>query len=165
LLIIASKDIPKSIRFDIWDEVESYLNEYGTRNSFAHINLSILERATQIAITTYVNKHNHIFLPKIRSFEIKYQLLSKEALDEINIITKHSNLSLIVQKSLLKARFSDLNFQDQDLVNEIQKAKSTTKISNDTSVLLTTLMQKKLEDPCWVVDFELDNNNHLTHLF
>ncbi|CAG8680982.1 2505_t:CDS:2, partial [Cetraspora pellucida] len=67
---------------------------------------------TQISITTYVNQHNHALFPETQSFGVKYQMLSKEVLDEINIMTKHDNLSLMVQKSLLKARFPNLNFQD-----------------------------------------------------
>ncbi|CAG8493871.1 32016_t:CDS:2, partial [Racocetra persica] len=60
-------------------------------------------------------------------------------LDEVNIMMKYSNLSLTVQKSLLKARLLDLNFQDQDLANVIQKAKN-------------------------VVDFDLDKDNRLIRL-
>lgn len=79
-------------------------------------------------------------------------------------MTRHANLSLAAQKRLLKARFPDLNFQDQDLANAIQKVKKTAGVNNDASILLTSLMQKKLEDPRWVVDFELDQDNRLVRL-
>jgi hypothetical protein len=79
-------------------------------------------------------------------------------------MTKHGNLTLTAQRNLLKALFPDIHFQDQDLANVIQKYKNVDKIDNDASALLTMLMQKKAEDLRWVVDFELDNNNHLTRL-
>ena len=61
-------------------------------------------------------------------------------------MTKHGNLTLTAQRNLLKARFPDLHFQNQDLANAIQKYKNTDKINNDASALLTVLMQKKIED-------------------
>ncbi|CAG8796213.1 8392_t:CDS:2, partial [Racocetra persica] len=33
--IFISEDIPDSVRFNIWDEVECYFNEYRARNRFA----------------------------------------------------------------------------------------------------------------------------------
>ncbi|CAG8837205.1 9535_t:CDS:2, partial [Racocetra persica] len=112
-LTVASEKIPKDICFNMWDEAKfikepSYLNLAG-------------KRAIQISVTTFVNQHNYTLVSEIRNFGVKYRILSKEALDEINIMMRHSNLLLIVQKSLLKARFLDLNFQDQDLANAIQK--------------------------------------------
>ena len=79
-------------------------------------------------------------------------------------MTKHGNLTLTVQRSLLKVRFPDLHFQDQDLANVIHKYKKVDKINNNASTLLTKLMQKKAEDVRWVVDFELDEDNRLTRL-
>ena len=75
----------------------------------------------------------------------KYQSLTNEAINEISLMTKHGNLTLTVQRNLLKARFPDLHFQDQDLANVIQKFKNADKINNDASALLTILMQKKLK--------------------
>ena len=79
-------------------------------------------------------------------------------------MTKHGNLTLTAQRNLLKARFPDIYFQDQDLANAIQKYKNADKVNNDASALLTMLMQKKIEDSRWVVDFELDKDNRLTRL-
>ncbi|CAG8746628.1 13364_t:CDS:2, partial [Cetraspora pellucida] len=90
---------------------------------------------------------------------IKYRILSKEALDEINIMTKHGNLSLTVQKSLLKARFFDLNFQDQDLANAIQKAKSTTKINNDNRLIRLLWMSLGQVD-LWLRYYNVVVNNN-----
>ncbi|CAG8730544.1 7459_t:CDS:2 [Cetraspora pellucida] len=93
----------------------------------------------------FINQHNHALSPKIQEFATKYQSFTDEALHEISLMTKHGNLSLTVQRSLLKARFPDLHFQNQDLANAIQKYKKSDKINNDASVLLTSLMQKKLK--------------------
>ncbi|CAB4476019.1 unnamed protein product [Rhizophagus irregularis] len=34
-LTIEAEDIPKDIKFDTWDEVDSYFDDYGARNGFA----------------------------------------------------------------------------------------------------------------------------------
>ncbi|CAG8697337.1 11324_t:CDS:1, partial [Cetraspora pellucida] len=111
-----------------------------------HVNLSFPEHETKIIVTTFINQHNHALSPKTQEFATKYRSFTDEALHEISLITKHENLSLTVQRSLLKARFPDLHFQDQDLANAIQKYKKSDKINNDASALLTSLMQKKVED-------------------
>ncbi|CAG8546554.1 6753_t:CDS:2 [Cetraspora pellucida] len=55
-----------------------------------------------------------------------------------------------------RPEFSRLGFE-----NAIQKVKKTAVVNNDALILLTSLMQKKLENLCWVVDFKLDKDNHL----
>lgn len=105
-----------------------------------------------------------MLIPKTYEFATKYQSFSEEAINEISLMTKHGNLTLTAQRNLLRARFPEIHFQDQDLANVIQKYKNVNKIDNDASVLLTMLMKKKAEDLRWVVDFELDNDNHLTRL-
>ncbi|CAB4425742.1 unnamed protein product [Rhizophagus irregularis] len=214
---VASEDVPEDIKFDMWEEVDSYFDEYGVRNGFAiikyrmernskgqvhkrtlicefggkykskkkdeaklkgtqrntktkklgcpwHINLTFPENATQISVTTFINQHNHSLIPKTQEFATKYRSFSEEVINEISLMTKHGNLTLTAQRNLLKARFPDIHFQDQDLANVIQKYKNMDKINNDASALLTMLMQKKAEDLRWVVDFELDNDNRLTRL-
>ncbi|RHZ72157.1 hypothetical protein Glove_245g26 [Diversispora epigaea] len=130
-----------------------------------HINLSFPEHSTKIIVTTFINQHNHALVPKTQEFATKYRSFTDEALKEISLMTKHGNLTLTAQRNLLKARFQNLHFQDQDLANAIQKYKNVNKINNDASTLLTSLMQKKIEDLRWVVDFELDKENRLTRLF
>ncbi|CAG8755036.1 15546_t:CDS:2 [Racocetra persica] len=61
------------------------------------------ESRNQIEITTFVNKHNHKLFSETQEFRIKYRSLSKEALEEIKIMTKHANLLVTVQRKLLKA--------------------------------------------------------------
>ncbi|CAB4423407.1 unnamed protein product [Rhizophagus irregularis] len=191
---VASEDVPEDIKFDMWEEVDSYFDEYGVRNGFAiikyrmernneaklkgtqrntktkklgcpwHINLTFPENATQISVTTFINQHNHSLILKTQEFATKYRSFSEEVINEISLMTKHGNLTLTAQRNLLKARFPDIHFQDQDLANVIQKYKNMDKINNDASALLTMLMQKKAEDLRWVVDFELDNDNRLTRL-
>ncbi|PKK59279.1 hypothetical protein RhiirC2_795049 [Rhizophagus irregularis] len=92
------EDIPKDTKFDMWDEVDNYFDEYGARNGFAII---------------------------------KYRM--------------DRNSKGQVYKRTLVYEFAD-------------------KINNDAFVLLTKLMQKKAEDLCWIVDFELDKDNRLTRL-
>ncbi|RHZ53322.1 hypothetical protein Glove_443g1 [Diversispora epigaea] len=212
-----SEDISKDTKFDTWDKVENYFDEYGSRNGFAivkyrmernskgqvhkrtfvcefsgkykskkktetalkgiqrntktkklscpwHINLTFPEHSIKIIITTFINQHNHPLVSKTQEFVTKYRLFTDEALKEISLMTKHGNLSLTAQRNLLKARFPNLHFQDQDLANAIQKYKNINKINNDASTLLTSLLQKKIEDLRWVVDFELDKENQLTRL-
>ena len=130
-----------------------------------HINLTFPEHETQIIITKFVNQHNHELVPKSQEFATKYRSFTNEVLNKISLMTKHGNLTLTAQRNLLKARFPDLYFQNQDLANAIQKYKNTDKINNDASALLTVLMQKKIEDLRWIVEFELDKNNRLTRLF
>ncbi|RHZ89158.1 hypothetical protein Glove_18g82 [Diversispora epigaea] len=190
-----SEDIPKDTKFDTWDEVENYFDEYGSRNGFAivkyrmernrketalkgiqrntktkklscpwHINLTFPEYSIKIIITTFINQHNHPLVSKTQEFATKYRLFTDEVLKEISLMTKHGNLSLTAQRNLLKARFPNLHFQDQDLANAIQKYKNINKINNDASTFLTSLLQKKIEDLRWVDDFELDKENRLTRL-
>ncbi|PKY50927.1 hypothetical protein RhiirA4_467695 [Rhizophagus irregularis] len=35
LITVASEDIPEDIKFDTWEEVDNYFDEYGIRNGFA----------------------------------------------------------------------------------------------------------------------------------
>ncbi|GBB89020.1 hypothetical protein RclHR1_15660002 [Rhizophagus clarus] len=116
-LIIEFENIPKDTKFNMWDKVDNYFDEYGARNGFAiikyrmkqngkdqihkrtlvyefngtykpkksaeaalkgtqqniktkklnrlwHINLFFPDQTTQISITIFVNKHNHILVPK-----------------------------------------------------------------------------------------------------
>uniref|UniRef100_U9SK24 FAR1 domain-containing protein n=1 Tax=Rhizophagus irregularis (strain DAOM 181602 / DAOM 197198 / MUCL 43194) TaxID=747089 RepID=U9SK24_RHIID len=149
-LTIEAEDIPKDIKFDTWDEVDSYFDDYGARNGFAiskksvkaaskgiqrntktkksnclwHINLTFPEQATQIGVTTFVNQHNHELVPKTQEFSPKYRAFTNEALNEILLMTKYGSLTLTAQRNLLKARFPDLHFQDQDLANQQLKANS-----------------------------------------
>ncbi|CAG8678893.1 14198_t:CDS:2, partial [Cetraspora pellucida] len=91
---------------------------------------------------------------------ILYKPLTKVNLNIQENIAQIEKLKKEIQRSDITTK----ELKNQDLANAIQKAKSMTKISNDASVLLTFLMQKKLEDPRWVVDFELNNDNSLIRL-
>ncbi|EXX54899.1 hypothetical protein RirG_230330 [Rhizophagus irregularis DAOM 197198w] len=182
-LTIEAEDIPKDIKFDTWDEVDSYFDDYvcefsgkykskksvkaaskgiqrNTKtkksNCLWHINLTFPEQATQIGVTTFVNQHNHELVPKTQEFSPKYRAFTNEALNEILLMTKYGSLTLTAQRNLLKARFPDLHFQDQDLANVIHKYKIADKINNDASALLTTLMQKKAEDLRWMSPDQVD---------
>lgn len=90
-----------------------------------HCNLSLGEHRSQKEITTFVNKHNHKLSTETHKFRIKYRSLTEEALKEVEIMTKHANLSITTQRSLLKARLPDLNFQDSDIVDGKESLRST----------------------------------------
>ncbi|CAG8507874.1 6198_t:CDS:2 [Scutellospora calospora] len=141
---VTKEDILEDLKFDIWKQVEVFFAEYEARNRFSinkyrieHSKTSEIQKRTficEFGITTFINKHNHKLLVETREFEIKFRLLSEDALKEIEIMTKHANLLITVQRSLLKARFPDLNFQDTDLDNAIQKFKRSDKISEENIV-------------------------------
>ena len=40
--------------------------------------------------------------PKTQEFATKYRLFTNEAINEISLMTKHGNLTLTVQRNLLK---------------------------------------------------------------
>ncbi|CAG8447014.1 11636_t:CDS:2 [Cetraspora pellucida] len=113
-----------------------------------HYNLLLCQTGFQIQIMFLVNRHNHVLVPETQKFGLKYRSLNKEALKEIEIMSKHRNLLIISQKKLLKVRFPDLNIQDNDLANAISKIKRTNNLNkeNNTSTLLTSLMEKKIND-------------------
>ncbi|CAB4473076.1 unnamed protein product [Rhizophagus irregularis] len=103
-----------------------------------HINLTFPEHATNITISLFENEHNHELRSDTCEFNSRYREISKEIMDEIEIMTKHANLSITVQRNLLKARFPKINYTDSDLSNAIQRIKiiSRSNMHNDASDLL-----------------------------
>ncbi|CAB4420879.1 unnamed protein product [Rhizophagus irregularis] len=114
-----------------------------------HINFTFPERATCITVSLFANQHNHELRPDAFEFSSKYREFTKEMIDEIEIMTRYGNLSITLQRNLLKARFPKMNCSDSDLSNAIQKFKSLDRsnMHNDASDLLINLVQKKQEDP------------------
>ncbi|CAG8562076.1 11309_t:CDS:2 [Cetraspora pellucida] len=111
--------------------------KYDETNKLTSID-SLVIISEDIPKSTYFNTWDENELPKSQSQNMLINII-------MLLFLKPGNLDL------LRARFLDLNFQDQDLANMIQKEKNTPKISNDASILLMSLMQKKLKDPCWVL--------------
>ncbi|CAB4485774.1 unnamed protein product [Rhizophagus irregularis] len=132
-----------------------------------HINLTFPEHATNITISLFENEHNHELRSDTCEFNSRYREISKEIMDEIEIMTKHANLSITVQRNLLKARFPKINYTDSDLSNAIQRIKiiSRSNMYNDASDLLIGLVQKKQENPHFFLKFELDADNRLVRVF
>lgn len=132
-----------------------------------HINLTFPEHATNITISLFENEHNHELRSDTCEFNSRYREISKEIMDEIEIMTKHANLSITVQRNLLKARFPKINYTDSDLSNAIQRIKiiSRSNMHNDASDLLIGLVQKKQENPHFFLKFELDADNRLVRVF
>ncbi|CAG8696679.1 21313_t:CDS:2, partial [Racocetra persica] len=149
---ITSEEISKSIYFTTWDEVEDYLNDYGARNGFAITKYRVEKsNSGQIIKKTFVCEFSGKYKSKKKleaalngtqrnmktkktncKWHINLSLsgasqisITTYAIDEVKLMTRHANLLLSTQKRLLKARFPDLNFQDQDLANVIQKVKKT----------------------------------------
>ncbi|CAB5183793.1 unnamed protein product [Rhizophagus irregularis] len=132
-----------------------------------HINLTFPEHATNITISLFENEHNHELRSDTCEFNSRYREISKEIMDEIEIMTKHANLSITVQRNLLKARFPKINYTDSDLSNAIQRIKiiSRSNMHNDASDLLIGLVQKKQENPHFFLKFELDADNRLVRFY
>lgn len=113
----------------------------------------------------FINTHNHELSPNTSTYIPIYRKISEDALNEIQFLTKHGNLSIGTQKNLLKAKFPNESILERDLANAIQKFKVKADEKTDASRLLTILIQKKTHDPEWVVKFELDTENRLARLF
>ncbi|KAF0540263.1 protein far1-related sequence 11-like isoform x1 [Gigaspora margarita] len=54
-----------------------------------------------------------------KKFESKYYSLNENILKEVEIMTKHGNLSITAQRNILKEDFSNLYFHSSDLNNAI----------------------------------------------
>ncbi|CAB5396326.1 unnamed protein product [Rhizophagus irregularis] len=108
-------------------------------------------------ISLFENEHNHELRSDTCEFNSRYREISKEIMDEIEIMTKHANLSITVQHNLLKARFPKINYTDSDLSNAIQRIKiiSRSNMHNDASDLLIGLVQKKQENPHFFLNLNL----------
>ncbi|PKC55519.1 hypothetical protein RhiirA1_475463, partial [Rhizophagus irregularis] len=74
-----------------------------------HINFTFPERATCITVSLFANQHNHELRPDAFEFSSKYRKFTKEMIDEIEIMTRYGNLSITLQRNLLKARFPKMN--------------------------------------------------------
>ena len=100
------------------------------------------KHATNITISLFTNEHNHKLRSDTCEFNSRYRKILKEIIDEIEIMTKHANLSITVQCNLLKVRFPKINYIDSDLSNAIQKIKiiSRNNMHNDASDLLIGLV-------------------------
>jgi len=124
-------------------------------------------QSTQIiTLTTFNNSHNHtLFLANTEKYSPKYRCIPDNVLQEVQFLTENGNLSITTQRKLLKARFPTLSILDCDLANAIQKYKIKPDVEHDASRLLKTLIERKTDDPSWVVEFQLDQENRLTRLF
>jgi len=89
-----------------------------------------------------VNEHNHKLRPDTFEFSTKYRGLSKDIMDEIEIMTKYANLSIAIQRKFLKCRFPDINCTNSDLSHAIQNIKNCNRnnMHNDASDLLIQLV-------------------------
>ncbi|CAG8847487.1 37024_t:CDS:2 [Gigaspora margarita] len=89
-----------------------------------HINLSFPKGATCIKVTIFVNTHNHELHSEICKFSPKFREFGKDAMNEIEFYTKNGNLSITMQRRLLKAHYPNITFLDSDLANAIQHFKT-----------------------------------------
>ncbi|RHZ64254.1 hypothetical protein Glove_326g242 [Diversispora epigaea] len=116
-------------------------------------NFNCSQNSQNIVLTTFNNLHNHPLFLNAEEFSPKFRCIPDNALEEIQFLTKHGNLSINIQQKLLKAKFPALSILDCDLANTIQKYKVKTDIAHDASQLLRTLIQYKSNDPGWYVEF------------
>jgi hypothetical protein len=65
----------------------------------------------------------------------------------------------------LKVKFPNISILDCDFSNAIQKYKVKSDVAHDASHLLKVLIEHKLNDPGWFIEFQLDQDNRLTRLF
>ena len=119
-----------------------------------------------ITLTTFNNSHNHTLFPiDTEKYLSKYRCIPDDVHREIQFLSEYGNLSITIQRKLLKARFPTITILDCDLANAIQKYKVKSDIVHDASRLLKTLIERKSADPGWFIEFELDRENRLTQLF
>ncbi|CAB4460955.1 unnamed protein product [Rhizophagus irregularis] len=176
------ENINNNISDTIQEEAEIFLEKYGCRNGFSINKYRISRNKSSQLITkrTFTCEFGGKFKSnkketgnqrntrtKKRQCPCRYREISKEIMDEIEIMTKHANLSITVQHNLLKARFPKINYTDSDLSNAIQRIKiiSRSNMHNDASDLLIGLVQKKQENPHFFLKFELDADNRLVRVF
>jgi len=103
-----------------------------------------------------------MLFPDTEKYLLKYRYIPNDTLEEIQFLTEYGSLPITIQRKLLKARFPTLSILDCDLANAIQKFKVKSDVTHDASHLLQTLIQHKLDDPGWFVEFQLDQENRLT---
>jgi len=129
-------------------------------------NFNCPTNSQMITLTTLHDSHNHALFPAdTEKYSLKYRCIPDDVLEEVQFFTEHGNLPIAVQRRLLKAKFPTLSILDRDLANAIQKYKVKSDVEHDASHLLKVLIQHKLNDPGWFVEFQLDQENRLTRLF
>ena len=107
-----------------------------------------------------------MLLPDTEEYSLKYRnAFDDDVLKEIQFLIKYENLSITIQRRLLKAKFPVLSILDCDLTNAIQKYKIKADVTQDMSCLLRTLIQHKSNDPEWFIEFQLDEENRLIRFF
>ncbi len=145
------------------------LNHHNTKSKRQgcswHANVNCPKNSRKITLTTLDDTHNHPLYPDTGKYALMNQKISDDILEEIRYLTEGGNLSITTQRKLLKAKFPTASILDCDLTNAIQRFKVHDNEKNDASRLLTTLMNRKSNDPEWVVEFELDDENRLTRIF
>ncbi|RHZ58026.1 hypothetical protein Glove_379g14 [Diversispora epigaea] len=174
--------------FNSWENIDFIMEVYGKKHGFTiikkqlmrHENGNIKHRSfgcefgdryqpkKQVDVnkhrdllTTFNNSHNHPLFLNVKEFLSKYRCIPDDVLKEIQFLTKYGNLSINIQRKLLKAKFPALSILDCDLANAIQKYKVKADVTHDVSQLLKILIQYKSNDPGWFVEFQLDNENRL----
>ncbi|CAI2190162.1 12685_t:CDS:2, partial [Funneliformis geosporum] len=138
--------------FESWESVDTIMEAYGKKYGFViikkrlihHENGSIKHRSfgCEFVLTTFNNSHNYTLFPNTEEYSTKYQcVFDNDVLKEIQFLIEHGNLSITIQRKLLKAKFLTLYIFDYDLVNAIQKYKFKAKVIYDVSCLLKKLIQ------------------------
>ncbi|CAI2195025.1 3999_t:CDS:2 [Funneliformis geosporum] len=98
---------------------------------FWHLNLIFPEHSANITISLFVNEHNHELRLNTYEFKIKYRELSKELMDEIEIMTKYTGIESTsrvegmnaIIKRTIRSNFTLCQLVDQlseRLISEIQ---------------------------------------------
>ncbi|CAG8521711.1 431_t:CDS:2 [Diversispora eburnea] len=110
--------ISKDTRFDIWDEVENYFNEYDSRNGFAIVKYRMEQnnKGQQVTISNTVSTIGQDLFSEI------IKVLNKYLTEPINnIIKTEISQCLFVNVNLIKPSNEELNKVEKDKVLEIWK--------------------------------------------
>ncbi|CAG8782900.1 3460_t:CDS:2, partial [Racocetra persica] len=154
--------------FDSWDDIDSYFKAYSQYSGFVVIkkwveqcNDSVIRHRSfrcefggkyvpkkSIDINVYRNKRSkrqgHELHPEQYKYSAKFRSIGREALNDIEFYTKNRNLSITIQRQLLRAKYPDATFLDADLANAIQHYKIKSKdFETNTSQLLSFLIERR----------------------
>lgn len=87
-------------------------------------------------------------------------------LANIEFQTTKGNLSIRTQCQLLEAKYENIFFLPQDLLNAIQKVKIKQKVDYEAATLINELIEYKAKDIRWTINWHVDpTTNSLVSLF
>ncbi|CAB5381740.1 unnamed protein product [Rhizophagus irregularis] len=140
---VASEDVPEDIKFDMWEEVDSYFDEYGVRNGFA-----IIKYRMERNIKNQVHKRTLIC-----EFGGKYKSKKKDEA-KLKGTQQNTKTKKLAKSTLCKlADRIDSRLKEEEWWNQFHEYKQST-TTNTTSTsgqdlfpIVTKTLNKYLTDP------------------